>query len=128
MLDDSRELVPCVARKGMLRSFEPQAVLCFHMPINTPLPPQSMQTIYSKPSFALKVVIVHSLSSGKVATTPILKSVPSHFRLLFSKLQSRGTLTRQFSPKVAHKGRDKKKITTIYCLWMTNNQRGREWK
>ena len=55
------------------------------------------------------VIIVHSLSSGKVAATPILKSV----NLLFSKLQSRGTLTRQFSPKVAHKDRDKEKITAI---------------
>ena len=71
---------------------------------------------------------VHSLSSGKVAATPILKSVPSQFRLLFSKLQSRCTITRQFSSKVAHKSRDKEKITAIYCLWMADNERGREWK
>ena len=32
-------------------------------------------------------------------------------------------LTRQFSPKVAHKGRDKEKITAIYCLWMIDNKR-----
>ena len=49
------------------------------------------------------------------------------FAFLFSKLQSRGTLTRQFSPKVAHKDRDKEKITAIYFLWMVDNKRGREW-
>ena len=43
------------------------------------------------------------------------------------KLQSHCTLTRQFSPKVAHKGRDKEKITPIYYLWMVDNERGREW-
>ena len=59
---------------------------------------------------------VHSLSSGKVTAAPVLKSVPSQFSLLSSKLQSRCTLTRQFSPKVAHKGRHKEKITAIYCL------------
>ena len=62
--------------------------------------------------------IVHSLSSGKVATTPILKSVPSQFSPFIR------TLTRQFSPKVAHKNGDKEKITAIYCLWMVNNKRG----
>ena len=34
-------------------------------------------------------------------------------------------LTRQFSPKVAHKGRDKEKITAIYCLWMVDTEWGR---
>ena len=33
-------------------------------------------------------------------------------------------LTRQFSPKVAHKSRDKEKITAIYCLLMVDNERG----
>ena len=32
-------------------------------------------------------------------------------------------LTKQFSPKIAHKGRDKEKITAIYCLWMVDNKR-----
>ena len=60
---------------------------------------------------------VHSLSSGKVAATPILKSVAPQFSPFFSNLQSRCTLTRQFSPKVAHKGETfKEKITAIYCL------------
>ena len=35
-------------------------------------------------------------------------------------------LTRQFSPKVAHKGRDKAKITAIYCFWMVDNERERK--
>ena len=35
---------------------------------------------------------------------------------------------RQISPKVAHKGRDKVKITVIYCIWMVDNERGREWQ
>ena len=30
-------------------------------------------------------------------------------------------------PEVAHKGGDKEKITAIYCLWMVDNERGREW-
>ena len=30
----------------------------------------------------------------------------------------------QFSPKVAHKGQDKQKITAIYCLWMADDERG----
>ena len=69
---------------------------------------------------------VHLLSSGKVAATSILKSVPSQFCLLFSKLQSRCMLTRQLLPKVAHKGRHKEKITAIYCLWMVDNKWGSE--
>ena len=32
-------------------------------------------------------------------------------------------LTRQFLPEVGHKGRDKEKITAIYCLWMVDNKR-----
>ena len=57
----------------------------------------------------------------------ILKSGPSQICLLFCKLQSRCMLTRQFSPKVANKDRDKEKTITIYCLWMVDNERGREW-
>ena len=71
---------------------------------------------------------VHSLSYGKVLATPILKSFHCNFRLLFSKLTFRGTLKIQFSPKVAHKGKDKEKITAIYRLWMADNERGREWQ
>ena len=36
-------------------------------------------------------------------------------------------LTRQFSPIVTHKSRDKEKITAIYCLWMVEaSGRGHE--
>ena len=45
---------------------------------------------------------------------------------LFSKLESRCTLTRQFSFKVAHEDSDKKKITAIYCVWMVDNKQGSE--
>ena len=31
-------------------------------------------------------------------------------------------------PKIGHKGRDKEKITAIYCLWMVDSERGREWQ
>ena len=75
----------------------------------------------------LKRVKVHSLSSGKVAATPILKSVPLQFSLLFSKLQSRFTLPRHVSPKVSHNGGDKERITAIYYFWMVDNERWREW-
>ena len=71
---------------------------------------------------------VHSLNSGKVAATPSENPYHPNFRLLFSKLQSRCTLTRQYSPKVAHKSRDNEKITTIYCFRMADDERGREWK
>ena len=37
-------------------------------------------------------------------------------------------LKRQFSPKVAHKGKDKENITAMYGLWMVDNERGREWQ
>ena len=37
-------------------------------------------------------------------------------------------LKRQFSPKVAEKGKDKKEITAIYYLWMADNEREREWQ
>ena len=76
-------------------------------------------------SLGRKCFKVYSLNSGKVEATPILKSVPSQFSpfiLFYSFI--RCTLTRQFSPKVAHKGRDKEKITAIYCLWMVDNKRG----
>ena len=33
-------------------------------------------------------------------------------------------LTRQFLTKVAHKSRDKEKITAIYCLWMADYKWG----
>ena len=33
-------------------------------------------------------------------------------------------LTRQFSPEVAHKSRDKEKVTAIYCLCMADDGRG----
>ena len=58
---------------------------------------------------------VHSLSSSKVAATPILKSVQSQF-----------SPVAEFSPKVTQKGKSKKKITAIYCLWMIDNERGKE--
>ena len=68
---------------------------------------------------------VHSLSSGKGEATPILKSILWQFSpFIFSKLQSRCTLKRQFSPKVAHKGKDKEKITAIYCTGMVDNKGG----
>ena len=70
---------------------------------------------------------VLSLSSGKAAATPSQTRSHRNFRLLFSKLQSRYMFTRQFSPKVAHKSRDKENITAIYCLRMIDNERGREW-
>ena len=75
-----------------------------------------------RPPPGLFRVKVHSLSSGRVAATPILNPSHRNFRLLFSKLQYRCTLTRQFSPNVAHKGGDKEKITAIYCLWMVDNK------
>ena len=40
------------------------------------------------------------------------------------KLQSRCTLTRQFPPKVPHKGKDKEKTTAVFFV---DNTRGREW-
>ena len=65
---------------------------------------------------------VHSLNSGKVAATPILKSVPSQFSPLFSKLQSRCTLTRQFSPKSPTKVETKRKLQQFtVCGWLIMN-------
>ena len=53
------------------------------------------------------------------------QSAKSPFTKLFLPfIQSRCTLTRQFSPKVTHKGGDKEKITAIHCLWMVDNERG----
>ena len=68
---------------------------------------------------------VHSLSSGKVGATASQNPSHRNFHLLFSKFTSRCTLKRQFWPEVAHKGRNKEKITAIYCLWMVDNERGR---
>ena len=98
-----------------------------HFHVNTDFSYKLIVDFGGRLPYVLAILIVHSLSSGKVAATPILKSVHRNFRLLFSKLQSRGTLTRQFSSKVAHKDGDKEKITAIYCLWMVDNKRGREW-
>ena len=67
-------------------------------------------------------VRVNSLNSGKVATTPILTSVLTSVRLLFSKLQSRCTLTGQFSPNIAQKVYTQRKLQQfIVSGWLIMN-------
>ena len=45
--------------------------------------------------------------------------------IVYEKFRRRGTLTRQFSPKVAHKDRDKDKITELNVSgWLIINVGG----
>ena len=70
---------------------------------------------------------VHPLSSGKVAATPHLKICPiSIFAFYCLNYSLAARLQDNFSPNVAHKSRDKEKITAIYCLWMVDSEGGRE--
>ena len=72
------------------------------------------------------MIIVHSLKSGKVAATPILKPVPSQFSPLFSKLKSCCTLTRQLSPTKIETKRKLQQFTVSGWLTINGGESGNE--